>query len=425
MRGTLPWRPVRDRQRRFIPAYAGNALYLFVLSLFPAVHPRVCGERLCQGAMAVWYLGSSPRMRGTLRSLRVASLFKRFIPAYAGNAWEYRRLRRAWPVHPRVCGERLGPTQRRRAELRFIPAYAGNAPRRRGARARSPVHPRVCGERVRAGIDGYAGAPVHPRVCGERGGGRAGGRRSRRFIPAYAGNAATLSSRCPASNGSSPRMRGTLRRVRGLRQDQRFIPAYAGNARRTARGCWRTPVHPRVCGERLLIAPFASVGVGSSPRMRGTQKNEFLLQQFVRFIPAYAGNAARYPLAGGNGLVHPRVCGERATPGARTAAHYRFIPAYAGNAPLQARLRRLRSVHPRVCGERPSAFPTSERSGGSSPRMRGTHRVKWQDRQLRRFIPAYAGNAPPPPRRAASTPVHPRVCGERPGTAHSVSRCSS
>ena len=91
----------------------------------------------------------------------------------------------------------------------------------------------------------------------------------------------------------------------------RFIPACAGNASRTWSSSNRTPVHPRVCGERCYKAMDRGRKNGSSPRVRGTRS--WIDYDFWpdRFIPACAGNAPATesqcrPLA-----VHPRVCGER------------------------------------------------------------------------------------------------------------------
>ena len=71
----------------------------------------------------------------------------------------------------------------------------------------------------------------------------------------------------------------------------------------------------------------------------------------------------------------------------------RFIPAYAGNAELQLRFKSANAVHPRVCGERVQQSGEMEMPNGSSPRMRGTLRTREQKIQRDRFIPAYAGNA--------------------------------
>ena len=71
----------------------------------------------------------------------------------------------------------------------------------------------------------------------------------------------------------------------------------------------------------------------------------------------------------------------------------RFIPAYAGNA-LKHRVREKRQpVHPRVCGERQIVQRALGDGLGSSPRMRGTRGQAGLVHPVRRFIPAYAGNA--------------------------------
>ena len=50
---------------------------------------------------------------------------------------------------------------------------------------------------------------------------------------------------------------------------------------------------------------------------------------------------------------------------------------------------------------------------GSSPHTRGTHPVGLVLLGRRRFIPAYAGNAPRGTRAAGPSSVHPRIRGER------------
>ena len=262
---------MRNGRRRFIPAYAGNAGNRCSRSPAAPVHPRVCGERPAINAVKESVGGSSPRMRGTLPLERAERIVMRFIPAYAGNAPHPLGWHEDRPVHPRVCGERgrhahpgrpqVGSSPRMRgthatpnrdsSRRRFIPAYAGNAADRMV----------IC--------DTYA---VHPRVCGERGRHAHPGRQQ---------------------GGSSPRMRGTPLRAGDQSYLTRFIPAYAGNAcRRFARLlCWS--VHPRVCGERVVVRLIGAIGRGSSPRMRGTQQLAKTIAGIARFIPAYAGNASR------------------------------------------------------------------------------------------------------------------------------------
>ena len=254
---------------------------------------------------------------------------------------------------------------------RFIPAYAGNAPKA-GGRQRSP--------------------PVHPRVCGER-------------------------EQCHTSRlrrrGSSPRMRGTHRENAHTCALVRFIPAYAGNAFTPSTKKPSMPVHPRVCGERIALECGPEKLHGSSPRMRGTHPIIETPEKPVRFIPAYAGNARQSRRRTGASTVHPRVCGERGgrriagadrtgssprmrgtptIPGSRTRRR-RFIPAYAGNAICARKFGLAITVHPRVCGERQAGTSTAELTPGSSPRMRGTLRQAEEKGGQGRFIPAYAGNA--------------------------------
>ena len=132
---------------------------------------------------------------------------------------------------------------------------------------------------------------VHPRVCGER----------------Y-----SMSRAIGLITGSSPRVRGTLVRLKVSTSNDRFIPACAGNAQllppfRVARS-----VHPRVCGERALRSLSWLQGDGSSPRVRGTHEHAATKPPLRRFIPACAGNACRCWKSLGSRPVHPRVCGERA-----------------------------------------------------------------------------------------------------------------
>ena len=194
--------------------------------------------------------GSSPRVRGTSASNGNPGWFNRFIPARAGNILLFKVLSLLATVHPRACGEHpktdvatspaAGSSPRVRGTSlvngldittnRFIPARAGNIPGRRSIWQPASVHPRACGEH-----------------CFQR----------------------QCVWRCA---GSSPRVRGTWRatctRIEGIR----FIPARAGNI-----PSGQTPqpiqsVHPRACGEHLVLSGSAVSAGGSSPRVRGTYR---------------------------------------------------------------------------------------------------------------------------------------------------------
>ncbi len=87
----------------------------------------------------------------------------------------------------------------------------------------------------------------------------------------------------------------------------------------------------------------------------------------------------------------PRV---RGTPKIKEVAtvKLRFIPACAGNTRPRADRHREGAVHPRVCGEHANHAIRLVIIPGSSPRVRGTQHYKKGKENKPRFIPACAGN---------------------------------
>ena len=210
-----------------------------------------------------------------------------------------------------MCGERARTLKRQLAGCRFIPACAGNAHLARWAEpAQRAVHPRVCGERSGTPPVSVFQSGSSPRVRGTppEGG---GGQRHRRFIPACAGNARNLRPPMNTGTGSSPRVRGTPGRREADDRRSRFIPACAGNASWNVTLLITTAVHPRVCGERGAPHEIRQGDCGSSPRVRGTLVASGVAGASRRFIPACAGNAPREWGCRFGTPVHPRVCGER------------------------------------------------------------------------------------------------------------------
>ena len=294
-----------------------------------AVHPRVRGEHEPAPAREPVVAGSSPRARGT-------------------HALEAQR----------------------HAVPRFIPACAGNTAKLGGSAPAKSVHPRVRGEHRLSGLNQSA------------------------------------------IDGSSPRARGTRGRARARGAAGRFIPACAGNTFSTPPTPRFTPVHPRVRGEHYSNDQTKQATDGSSPRARGTLLPVACGPYHGRFIPACAGNTASGRLRSLPRAVHPRVRGEHSSPyrnagtdggssprargthqrRARTAAHPRFIPACAGNTPTPRRTDSSRAVHPRVRGEHGVSPSRLEAQVGSSPRARGTRVPQCWPARPSRFIPACAGN---------------------------------
>ena len=256
--------------------------------------------------------GSSPRMRGTHRPFIACVPAIRFIPAHAGNSTTRGSASGLKPVHPRACGELL-----HREYVRYD--HVGSSPRMRGTRSHIQALPKI--------------PTVHPRACGELELVDKGHLETWRFIPAHAGNSLEIPAGGDGLYGSSPRMRGTQSRNDGFKKGR--------------------PVHPRACGELLIMTPSrTNLHDGSSPRMRGTLRIRPEDGGIVRFIPAHAGNSFR--------------CCQATT---------------------------LTTVHPRACGELQSFGPPYYNDTGSSPRMRGTLCPELAKGLLERFIPAHAGNS--------------------------------
>ena len=129
--------------------------------------------------------------------------------------------------------------------------------------------------------------------------------------------------------------------------------------------------HPRVCGEHPSSGTRHNFKSGSSPRVRGTQHAVRLADGGRGIIPACAGNT--------------------------TGTCPRGLPA---------------GDHPRVCGEHPEYVRPSGFIPGSSPRVRGTLRVRGGGINGRGIIPACAGNTARFGACAFRSRDHPRVCGE-------------
>ncbi len=152
----------------------------------------------------------------------------------------------------------------------------------------------------------------------------------------------------------------------------------------------------------------------------------------IRFIPAHAGNILLCRRPFGTRTVHPRTRGEHrlssmtvcglsgSSPHTRGtfcyaedhSGHERFIPAHAGNMKSNRRPDDRKSVHPRTRGEHILTKRSKPTSAGSSPHTRGTSKQKKRNQELRRFIPAHAGNILAADFLGRDSSVHPRTRGE-------------
>ena len=132
---------------------------------------------------------------------------------------------------------------------RIIPACAGNSAVTPSLSQWNPDHPRVCGEQAVARI-----------AVGKQ-------------------------------DGSSPRVRGTVRQCSRSRGIRRIIPACAGNSGACVWSSSYSSDHPRVCGEQPDMSETQCSKLGSSPRVRGTDVRPTDSIPYRRIIPACAGNS--------------------------------------------------------------------------------------------------------------------------------------
>ena len=217
--------------------------------------------------MATRLSGSSPLVRGSVPPVSRHQQQRRFIPARAGIGLADHSSHRWMPVHPRSCGDRLQTDIRRFIDRGSSPLVRGSV-----AGVRLPQH----SERfipARAGIGGTlkylpSPTPVHPRSCGDR----------RKKL--YGKDCAP---------GSSPLVRGSDVNLDDGCVNGRFIPARAGIGNAVLQVCEGLAVHPRSCGDRLVTLLGAIGCGGSSPLVRGSDKEPFSGNSRDRFIPARAG----------------------------------------------------------------------------------------------------------------------------------------
>ncbi len=159
--------------------------------------------------------------------------------------------------------------------------------------------------------------------------------------------------------------------------------------------CWMraTPsVYPRWRGEHHICESSSKIASGLSPLARGTHQRLPADCGKIRFIPAGAGNTARWPVSWGFLAVYPRWRGEhpssllksaslaglsplaRGTP--REARYLysrlRFIPAGAGNTRDFVRSAEIVAVYPRWRGEHRLPAREAAADHGLSPLARGT-----------------------------------------------------
>ena len=107
----------------------------------------------------------------------------------------------------------------------------------------------------------------------------------------------------------------------------------------------------------------------------------------------------------------PRVRGKR-TGEASWRRVPGLIPARAGKTPCAHGTRASTPAHPRACGENPFYLPVKNPKRGSSPRVRGKPVRAPSGADHRGLIPARAGKTRAPGAEGRAEAAHPRACGD-------------
>ncbi len=344
----------------------------------------------------------------------------RSIPACAGEPRLGRRPRPHKRVYPRVCGGTGGRSP-------VVACRMGLSPRVRENRGLV-----WCGRCRLGSIPACAGEPGH----------QVAGIRSDEVYPRVCGGTAHWHTQKYTLLGLSPRVRGNPRRCRLCTPAIRSIPACAGEPRGRCVAGLRLPVYPRVCGGTSGWARIRTTRRGLSPRVRGNPGLDTAAVDARRSIPACAGEPARgAPTRPENG-VYPRVCGgtvvifnqafDRRGLSPRVRGNHptkneerqalRSIPACAGEPSSSSLTKVARGVYPRVCGGTRGDTEVAHVPRGLSPRVRGNRVERFNFRRRRRSIPACAGEPTSPALFFSYTKVYPRVCGGTSGTAAASAR---
>ncbi|VEA03953.1 Domain of uncharacterised function (DUF2825) [Salmonella enterica subsp. enterica serovar Sanjuan] len=199
----------QNRNRRFIPAGAGNTLCRQSMVPCGAVYPRWRGEHISIKIMWSRSCGLSPLARGTHCRPEGYPVPFRFIPAGAGNTGIDSLIINSSPVYPRWRGEH-SPTRLKEWKASGLSRWRGE---------HTVKH------------------------------------------------AASIAIR-----GLSPLARGTLMFASNFPVDSRFIPAGAGNTGSKDFPDLNAAVYPRWRGEHARNHNTGVVTIGLSPLARGTRR---------------------------------------------------------------------------------------------------------------------------------------------------------
>ena len=108
-------------------------------------------------------------------------------------------------------------------------------------------------------------------------------------------------------------MRGKVRGKNGSVHGFGITPAYAGKRLHGQLYNITIEDHPRLCGEKYVLALIDFQFKGSPPPMRGKATVQTKGTLGARITPAYAGKRGQLSDSIAGQWDHPRLCGEKST----------------------------------------------------------------------------------------------------------------
>ena len=311
-----------------IPARAGFTRCRGTGATVSRDHPRSRGVYSMARMARRVRRGSSPLARGLLEVWVACPDEGGIIPARAGFTRENEADRAGLPDHPRSRGVYQGTTPHRPsaegssplarglpgedvhpcAPMRIIPARAGFTGAGRQCAFAPRDHPRSRGVYINSvyGLTAAKGSSPLARGLHQV---RHRHGRALRIIPARAGFTwATITSGTTII-GSSPLARGLRHGVREEVRVHGIIPARAGFTARQSPAAYYAMDHPRSRGVYARAENKGHIDHGSSPLARGLRRDDLVVVQEIRIIPARAGFTEPTTFSVSSVEDHPRSRG--------------------------------------------------------------------------------------------------------------------
>ena len=374
---------------RIIPARAGPTKSPSPRILSVTDHPRSCGANSYFFQSTKADSGSSPLVRGQLHGLVGVVAHGRIIPARAGPTSTRGVPSTSTSDHPRSCGANWTAAESNGFPVGSSPLVRGQRNPQLGLHAGGRIIPARAGP---TNIDPkeHPAPTDHPRSCGAN---------------------VALPGGEVVGRGSSPLVRGQLPII--ARQDRRvrIIPARAGPTRQGHRAQEHAADHPRSCGANRAVSRSMTPGSGSSPLVRGQLRRRPGAQHGAGSSPLVRGQPHDFYEHAETERIIPARAGPTMGKPVMAVLQHGSSPLVRGQPALSSGSLVNATDHPRSCGANQAANMPVREGGGSSPLVRGQHPTCRHSEHQHRIIPARAGPTAPDTTARQAWTDHPRSCG--------------